>query len=470
MNIQPVSLCQTDAARQAGRPALTPELLAATGARYSRNNEGLQAIIARIDPANLDKSVDSIFRMIDYGHQSIADMVPVAIFMDGLSLWLAYHVWSLVSQAGGQESSTRYIRISPESLVDADTLGIPVALRPEWEARMAEAFRHYDALLQAWGALGESDPGLVRIPAALLADGGEKATKQVARMRRNYAYDRARYVLPVAASTNVMMQMSARAWAALCQRLCSDPLPEARQLGQELRKALALDAPHLLRHSGATDVFLAGLADEFARRVALARGGCPPALAPDASAPAPDDAFLDAMPPAGATGADFAAALSHHSNRYSWTGTALQRTAVRFGWQAVALAEIRDLNRHRTGTKFSSLVPKGFYGAEDQVPAGAAEAGAVVADAAAFGRAASRRAHALLADGDPSYVYWTLLGTQYDFEHTTTADKFLYEAELRTGAGSHYRYARHLHDALSLWFRHFPETRGLVLEGAAEPE
>jgi thymidylate synthase ThyX len=470
MNIQLVSLCQTDASRKAGCPALTPELLAATGARYSRNNEGLRSILARIDPGNLDKSVDSIFRMIDYGHQSIADMVPVAIFMDGLSLWLAYHVWSLVSLAGGQESSTRYIRVSPESLVDADTLGVPDALRAEWKAQMEGGFRRYEALLAAWGALAESDPALVRIPAGLLADGSEKAAKQVARMRRNYAFDRARYLLPVAASTNMMLQMSARAWAALCQRLCSDSLAEARLLGEELRKALALDAPHLLRHSGATDEFRGGLADEFARRVALAKSGLPPALADDASSPAADDAHLDVMPPAGVGGADFAAALSRHSNRYSWTGSPLQRTMVRFGWDAVALAEIRDLNRHRTGTKYSTLVPKGFYGAEDQLPSAGEEARAAVADAAAFGRSASRRAHALLAEGDPTYVYWTLLGTQYDFEHTTTADKFIYEAELRTGAGSHFRYARHLHAALSLWFERFPETRGLVLEGTAEPE
>jgi hypothetical protein len=62
-----VSICPTDAARAAGRLALTPELLAATGARYSRNNEGLAAIAAKIDPNRLDASVDSIFRMLDSG-------------------------------------------------------------------------------------------------------------------------------------------------------------------------------------------------------------------------------------------------------------------------------------------------------------------------------------------------------------------------------------------------------------------
>lgn len=464
-----VSICPTDAARAAKRIALTPELLAATGARYSRNNEGLAAIAAKIDPSRLDASVDSIFRMLDYGHQSIADMVPVAIFLDGISMWLAYHVWSLVAVAGGQESSTRYIRISPESLLPPETLGIPENLRDEWHAAMVEAFDRYARLEAAWTNFGKANPDEMRIPASLLADGSDKAAKQVARMLRNFSFDRARYLLPAAVSTNVMLVMSARAWAALCTNLASQPLPEANALAEAIRAELTLSAPHLLRHAGATDDTRSGIAREFAARQALAKSL---ADAPMAD-PAPT-AHLEVMPPAGATGADFAAALDFHSNRYAWQGPALTRTAVRFSWDAIAFAEMRDLNRHRTGSKFSTFVPRGFYVAEDQVPHPslffAAPVDIEAGEAAAFGRRVSARARTLLADGDPTYLYWTLLGTSFDFEHVTTADKFIYEAELRTGTGAHYRYARHLRDALSLWYERYPETRGKVLEGSAEPE
>lgn len=75
MKVTQVAICPSEASRKAGRPALAPELLAASGARYSRNNEGLASILAKIDPGNPDRSIDSIFRMVDYGHQSIADMV-----------------------------------------------------------------------------------------------------------------------------------------------------------------------------------------------------------------------------------------------------------------------------------------------------------------------------------------------------------------------------------------------------------
>src|SRR5947199_3201658 len=110
MKVTQVAIRPTESSQAAGRPALTPELLAASGARYSRSNEGLEAILARIDPENLDRSVDSIFRMIDYGHQSIADMAPVAMFIDGVSLWLAYTIWAVCPTAGGQAPSSRHIR------------------------------------------------------------------------------------------------------------------------------------------------------------------------------------------------------------------------------------------------------------------------------------------------------------------------------------------------------------------------
>ena len=64
MKVQYVSICPTEQANEAGCYSFTPELLASVGARYSRNNEGLDAIATKIDKNNLDKSVDSIEQMI----------------------------------------------------------------------------------------------------------------------------------------------------------------------------------------------------------------------------------------------------------------------------------------------------------------------------------------------------------------------------------------------------------------------
>ena len=76
----------------------------------------------------------------------------------------------------------------------------------------------------------------------------------------------------------------------------------------------------------------------------------------------------------------------------------------------------------------------------------------------------------LLERGSPAYVYSLLLGAQTPFEHSTHADKFIYEAELRTGMGAHFRYAEHLSAVLRKFFESVPEARDWVVEGTAEPE
>ena len=471
MKVTQVAVCPSEASKQAGRPALTPELLAASGARYSRNNEGLESILSRIDHRDLDKSVDAIFKMVDYGHQSIADMVPVAMFIDGISLWLAYYLWTLSPLAGGQESSTRYLKMSVQGLIPPEALGIPPGQTGEWSRVMGRCFQSYQAALAAWENLSQTHPAVMGIPRWLLDDPEPAAQKKVARMRRNFAFDRARYFLPVAAATNVMMLMSARAWVNLCQYLLSHALPEARRLGEMVRAELALSAPRLIKHAHRSEPHERTLEVEFAALVERARLQAPLPAEGNEPPDQPAVPFLSVLMPPDVTARQIAGDLTCHPNRYAPVGNGLQRTSVRFGWSAVSFAEIRDLNRHRSGTKYCPQAPVGFYCALDQVNGEATEATqATLREEAKVGSAAIAAARELLRAAEPTYIYWSLLGAQYPFEHTTTADKFIYEAELRTGLGAHFRYAQHLRDALSLWYERFPETKGLVLEGSAEPE
>ena len=484
MKVTQVSIQPTEAAKASGSPSLTPELLAASAARYSRNNEGLESILSRIDPNNLDKSVDSIFRMIDYGHQSIADMVPVAMFMDNISIYLAYYVWTLCPTAGGQESSTRYIEINSDALVSPELLGIPEKLIPEWQKAMNKAFDSYKQALELWRQIGEIQPELTSIPQEILADKSPKGIKITARMSRNYRFDRARCYLPVAAATNMMLMMSARAWAQLCQHLSSHPLPEAKMLAENIRNELNLTSPRLMKHAHRTDSIANGMQAEFNNLSQHAATGLPATLIENATTTEPPPlVHVTVTPPSNLNSPPstphtslstlFPSDLQHHDNRYAWVGSTLCRTAVRFKCDAMSMGEIRDLNRHRTGNKYCPLIPQGFYSSLEQLPPDTTQISTQVEklqEINMIGRDLSATAHNQLATGDPSYIHWTLLGTQYSFEHLTTADKFIYEAELRTGIGSHYRYAKHLKDALSEWYKQFPETKGLILEGDAEPE
>ena len=249
MKVQYVSIIPTEKAEELGCYSLTPELLAATGARYSRNNEGLDAIVSKIDWNNLNKSVDGIFRMLDYGHQSIADMTPIALFIDSISQFSAYYLWTLSPTAGGQECSTRYIKMDESGLVDAETLGIPEDLRESFDAYNKKAFDNYRSALDAWTELSNLHPEETKIPKSLLESTSDKDVKAVARMKRNYAFDRARVYIPLAASTGVMMIQSARAWANISAHLQSHDLKELNLIGQQIAEQMSIGAPRLLKHT-----------------------------------------------------------------------------------------------------------------------------------------------------------------------------------------------------------------------------
>jgi len=318
--------------------------------------------------------------------------------------------------------------------------------------------------------LARENPGLMGIPRSLLNDSSEASQKKVARMRRNYAFDRARYLLPVSAATNVMLIMSARGWVNLCQYLLSHRLPEPQRVGMLIRNELEIPAPRMLKYARRTESNQHTLAREFEKLVDLAKRSTPWGEKPATDSSESARPFLSVMTPEGISQKDLAEDLHCHTNRYASVGSSLQRTGVRFGWSAIGFAEIRDLNRHRTGSKYCPQVPSGFYFAVDQIPAASGDHKANLLEQAEIGRSASAKAAKLLRNAEPSFIYWSLLGTEYPFEHLTTADNFIYEAELRTGVGAHFRYAKHLRDVLALWYEKFPATKELILEGSAEPE
>lgn len=66
---------------------------------------------------------------------------------------------------------------------------------------MDECFKAYQATVKIWEDLAAENPVLMGIPRSLLEDKSDSAQKKVARMTRNYAFDRSRYFLPVCAAT-----------------------------------------------------------------------------------------------------------------------------------------------------------------------------------------------------------------------------------------------------------------------------
>jgi thymidylate synthase ThyX len=431
-------------------PKVTPELLASVLARYSRSTEGISAILAKVDVANPEASIDRILKFVDYGHASIGGLTGgLAVALDGVSMWLAYKLFEIAQMADGQESSTRYITMDPANLPSAGEIGIPADLEGRWSEVMAAAFRAYNAEYARLDALSLAEPSRVRIP-----EGAKPAV--AARMRKNYALDRARYFIPLATRTNVGLVQTSRMWAQTVKHLDSLPHPEARAAASLVREALLKQSPRLMRHSYAEKSY-----EEQARQELAASLRAGLALLSDRQLP--DKVWVRAdreAPPWLPQEQPVAESLRHRANRYGQQGSATRRMRVAFAWNNMALAELRDLNRHRTGNRHTPLVQAGFY-LPPEVPRAPHEA--LLAEQASLTRE-------LLGRGSPAYVYSLLLGAQTPFEHSTHADKFIYEAELRTGMGAHFRYAEHLSQALALFLEQVPEARPWVVEGTAEPE
>ncbi len=316
------------------------------------------------------------------------------------------------------------------------------------------------------------EPSLLRLPQSLIDSTEPKDKRKVERICRNFAFDRARYYLPMSSKTNVMLLMSARGWVSLIKQLASEQLDECRNLADRLREELSRVAPRLIRHARFDESYAGGARQEFERSVAVARQVSRHAL----EAPAASGPFLEVMLPSGINERDLVQAVELHSGRYDFIGSPLQRTSVRFGWQAIPLAEIRDLNRHRTGSKYFTLAPVGTYLADDEVEriqSAHPNLGDMCDGLRSLrpaGIAANQVTLERLAAGDPAFVYWMPMGSQCFYEHTTTANHFLYQAELRTGLGSHYVYAARMREVLEQWHQKFPGTAQYVKAGTAEPE
>ena len=448
MNVTGIALVAPGAAEE--NPKLTPELLASVLARYSRSNIGLEKILEKVDLNEADASIDRILKFVDYGHASIAGLTGgIAMAVDDISMWLAYKLFEIAQMADGQESSTRYISMDESSLPEPEEIGIPAGLANDWKTIMLESFHAYEAEYERLDKLATENPELVRYP--------ENAKPLVIkRIRKNYALDRARYFMPFACKTSMALVMSSRMWTEAIKHLESLPQDEAKVCAAALRDELTKFSPRLVKHSKKEFSFEYQARQEFEYSLKLGLETLSTYNRPDEVWVKVDNDLPDFLPES----QSMEDALGQRANRYGRCGTLIRRMRVGFAWNNMAIAELRDLNRHRTGHRFTPMIQNGFYLPPEVDPAPHKEL--------------LERQEALLKTlmelKSPAYVYGLLLGSQTPFEHSTHADKFVYEAELRTGMGAHFRYAEHLSKALHKFWELVPESKPYVTEGTAEPE
>lgn len=446
-----VKIIGLDFSSQVKNYLLTPELLAAVLAKYSRSNKGIENIISSIDYSNPENSVDKIFKFIDYGHTSIGGLTGgIPIVIDGCSMFLAYKIFEIAQYCDGQESSTRYIKMDNSSLPEPSEINIPPYLEKEWYNLMTDLLSFYNKTYSNLEEDLKNNPNLIKMP--------ENTSEKVKeRLYKNYALDRCRYFIPFSLKTNAAYIMSGRAWTETLRQLESLPYKEAKECAQKIRTELEKVIPRLLKHSypdtsSITQIYqlldysIKRTKENISNNILLSQEKDKVHININNSFPD----FLSHIQ-------SIKDSFKGKNNRYSLLGTTIKRTFIRASWNNISIAELRDLNRHRTGFRFSTLVPVGFYlPSETEKKISKEEKNDLLT------RTSSLIKKILSSDNPYNYIYALPMGTQVPFEHNTQLDKFIYEIELRTDLGAHFRYSEHLKKAYEELIKKLPALKNLI--------
>jgi thymidylate synthase ThyX len=425
------------------------------------------------------------FGYVDYGHKSILDMVPLSINIEGVSIILVELLWGMVHTGGGQETSTRYCKMSADSMWTPRFANADHERR--WRSTVEQSMQAYEKACEFWRLVADTNPSVMGIKP-------DTPEKKAVRLKNNFVFDRARYAIPVACLTSMNITTWGSEWVKIVSSLNSSPMAEAQELAKHLTVELKLGAPRLVRHTAATSSACAKWTKmldverslevyaKLSRQVKEAVVGVDVDklhTLTDASSADVRFRMMDR---------DYAAldlktakeCLEHRTNRYDPVGSPVDEMAVRYGWSCVANAEIRDMNRHRPGRRHTDFTPQGFYFALDQIlehSSTSPEIRSRWCDLVSVMGNAGVAMQEMCVDvvhgklGNPwDFLYSTTLGTEFSFTHTSTMGHLIYECELRTGPGVHYRYSRHYNDLIDVMIDKIWPLDNLILRGSSEPE
>jgi thymidylate synthase ThyX len=202
---------------------MPPEKSAYALARYSRSPDSIESSIAWVHRHSSEKFWEQFY--FDYGHASIADLGHIVICCEEISELAAIRledeqVWD------GQAKSSRYQNFASSNWFVPDAI------------RGTETEAAYDGILRSLATVYRSlhEP-LVTFLAEREPRPEHMAQAAYDRTIAARSFDVTRYLLPLAARTNVGQIVSIRTLEKQITRLLSSPLAELRAIGEELREA-----------------------------------------------------------------------------------------------------------------------------------------------------------------------------------------------------------------------------------------
>jgi len=190
-----------------------PELTIAAAARLCYSEIGATEILERLSQAQIDRLLKQV---MSSGHHSVLEHASFVFAVDGLSR-AASHQLVRHRLASFSQQSQRYVSFKTPEYVTPPTIAENPELRQSFDRAVSSAFEQYRTLIEA--GIPKED---------------------------------ARYLLPNAATTRLVMTMNARELVHVCSvRLCLRAQWEIRGLFEKVKEEVCRVAPTI---SGALQI------------------------------------------------------------------------------------------------------------------------------------------------------------------------------------------------------------------------
>ena len=213
-----------------------PEKIVASAARLCYSPSTIDSIM---DGLTEKKTASYVQMLASMGHESVIEHVSFTFGVEGVSR-------SLLAQltrhriASYSVQSQRYVPLDPfDYVVPPEIAGCEEARR-EFEAAMEEDRAHYQKLTEILAARHKA-----RLTAAGAGD------KEAAQKAQKMAIEDARFVLPNACTTQIILTMNARSLMHFFRiRCCNRAQWEIRALATEMLRLVMPAAPHIFAECG----------------------------------------------------------------------------------------------------------------------------------------------------------------------------------------------------------------------------
>ena len=213
-----------------------PEKVVAAAAKLCYSNAHIDDLLSGLTP---EKSREFVERLAKLGHESPTEHVSFTFAIEGVSRSLLAQI-TRHRIASYSVQSQRYVRLDQFDYVTPPEIEADPAALEEFQAAMAQENENYKRI----AALLKD--GHIR---RLMAQGMSEA--EAAKKAEKMAIEDARFVLPHACDTKMVVTMNARSLQNFFRhRCCNRAQWEIRELATQMLKEVKAVAPHLFEKAG----------------------------------------------------------------------------------------------------------------------------------------------------------------------------------------------------------------------------